>query len=75
MLSLHSNLAIIYVYVQEFHRTLSEVVSRSLLYTMPTGKPLRRTLSNITAAEVLRIVLHLAYATRTHIYVTRSCDS
>ena len=30
---------------------LSKVVSRSHLYTMPTGKALRRTLSNTTAAE------------------------
>ena len=42
-----------FLHVREFHRTLSEVVSRSLLYTMPTGTPLRRTLSNTTASENL----------------------
>ena len=44
---------LIFLHVREFHRTLSEVVSRSLLYTMPTGTPLRRTLSNTTASENL----------------------
>ena len=38
-------------YAREFHRTLSKVVCRSLLFTMPTGMPLRRTVSNTTASE------------------------
>ena len=44
---------LIFLHVREFHRTLSEVVSRSLLCTMPTGTPLRRTLSNTSASENL----------------------
>ena len=44
---------LIFLRVREFHSTLSEVVSRSPLYTMPTGTPLRRTLSNTTASENL----------------------
>ena len=48
---------LIFLHVREFHRTLSEVVSRSLLYTMPTGTPLRRTLSNTTASENLLLLV------------------
>ena len=42
---------LIFLHVREFYSTLSEVVSRSLLYTMPTETPLRRTLSNTIASE------------------------
>ena len=43
---------IIFLHAREFYTTLREVVCRSLLYAMPTGTPLRRTISNTTASEL-----------------------
>ena len=42
---------------------------RSLLYTTPTGTPLRRTVSNTTASEPSENRFHQAYAMLTYIYI------